>query len=195
MAVWRIRSLHLAGTEAWYLVGHMTCGVEQVYSMLQKLASPESRAFTAYTGDNTTIHGAACYLPDRIEHLYKCQPPPPSDVMQHRERRLHWPPIAVTGTLRHDASYVHCTLGCIVSPNPLSSWWLLGGSEKWETLYAASQDINFDDKLCKATTVNFRDKGGNDRQSLFFLCADRKAQVLMGGCQNGKAESLGATVC
>ena len=29
----------------------------------------------------------------------------------------------------------------------------------------------------------------------FFLCADGKAQVLMAGCQNWKAESPGATVC
>ena len=45
----------------------MTYGVvwEQVYSMPWKLASTESWAFTAYTDDDTTIHGAACYLPDR----------------------------------------------------------------------------------------------------------------------------------
>ena len=55
----------------------------------------ESRAFTAYTGDNTAIYGAACYLPDRIGHLYKCRPPPPSDIMQPGDRRLHWLPIAV----------------------------------------------------------------------------------------------------
>ena len=74
MAVWRIRSLHLSRTESRYLVGSMTYGVvwDQVYGMLRKLALPESRAFTAYMGDNTTIHGAACYLPDRIGHLFKC---------------------------------------------------------------------------------------------------------------------------
>ena len=69
------------------------------------------------------------------------------------------------------ASYVHCTLGGTASPNQLSSWWLLGGSEKWGTLYAASQEIDFDDELRKAATVSFKDTGGNDRQSLFFLCA------------------------
>ena len=52
MAVWRIRSLQLSRTEARYLVGSTTYGVvwEQVYGMLWKLASPESRAFTACTG-------------------------------------------------------------------------------------------------------------------------------------------------
>ena len=99
------------------------------------------------------------------------------------------------GTSRHEASYVHCTLGGTASPNQLSSWWLLGGSEKWDTLYAASQEIDFDDELRKAATVSFKDTAGNDRQSLFFLCADGKAQVLMAGCQNWKAESPGATVC
>ena len=137
----------------------------------------------------------AALLPDRIGHLYKCRPPPPSDIMQPGDRRLHWLPIAVDGTSRHEASYVHCTLGGIASPNQLSSWWLLGGSEKWETLYAASQEIDLDDELRKAATVGFKDTGGNDRQSLFFLCADGKAQVLMAGCQNWKAESPGATVC
>ena len=77
MPVWRIWSLHLSRTEARYLVGSMTYVVvwEQVYGMLRQLASPESRAFTAYT------YGAACYLPDRIGHLYKCRPSPPSDIM------------------------------------------------------------------------------------------------------------------
>ena len=197
MAVWRIRSLHLSRTESRYLVGSMTYGVvwDQVYGMLRQLALPESRAFTAYTGDDTAINGAACYLPDRIAHLFKCRPPPPSAIMQPGDRRLHWLPIAVDGTSRHEASYVHCTLGGTASPNQLSSWWLLGGSEKWETLYAASQEIDFDDELRKAATVSFKDTAGNDRQSLFFLCADGKAQVLMAGCQNWKAESPGATVC
>ena len=83
MAVWQIRSLHLSRTEAGYLVGSMTYGVvwEQVYSMPRQLAAPEFRALTAYAGDDTAIHGAACYLPDRIGHLYKCQPAAPSDIM------------------------------------------------------------------------------------------------------------------
>ena len=173
MAVWRIRSLHLSRTESRYLVGSMTYGVvwDQVYGMLRQLALPESRAFTAYTGDDTAINGAACYLHDRIGHLFKCRLPPPSAIMQPGDRRLHWLPIAVDGTSRHEASYVHCTIGGTANPNQLSSWWLLGGSEKWETLYAASQEIDFDDELRKAATVSFKDTAGNDRQSLFFLCA------------------------
>ena len=74
MAVWRIRSLHLSRTESRYLVGSMTYGVvwDQVYGMLRQLALPDSRAFTAYTGDDMAIHGPACYLPDRIGLVYKC---------------------------------------------------------------------------------------------------------------------------
>ena len=81
MAVWRIRSLHLSRIGARYLVGSMTYSVvwDQVYEILRQLALSESRAFTAYTGDDTAIHGAACYLPDRIGHLYKCRPPRPWD--------------------------------------------------------------------------------------------------------------------
>ena len=78
--------------------------------MLRQLVLPESRAFTAYTGDDTAIHGAACYRPDRTGHLYKCRPPPTSDIMQPGDRRVHWLPIAVDGTSRHEAAYVHCTL-------------------------------------------------------------------------------------
>ena len=197
MAVRPIRSLQLSRTESRYLVGSMMYGVawDQVYGMPRQLVLPESRAFIAYKGDDTAIHGAACYLPDRIGHLYKCRPPPPSDIMQPGERWLHWLPIAVDGTSRHEASYVHCTLGGTTSPNQLCSSWLLGGSEKWETLYPGPQEIDFDDELRKSATVSFKDTGGNDRQSLFFLCADGKAQVLMAGCQNWKAESPGATVC
>ena len=123
IAVWRIWSLHLFRTQAWYLMGSMTYGVvwEQLYGVLRRLGSPESRAFTAYTGDNRVIHVAASYLPDRIGHLYKCGPLPPSEIMQPRVRRLHWLPIAVDGTSRHDASYVQCTLAGTASPNQLSS--------------------------------------------------------------------------
>ena len=178
-------------------MGSMAYGVvgEQVYGMLRQLALSESRAFTAYTGDNTAISGAVCYLPDRIGHLYKCQPPPSLDIMHPGDRRLHWLPITVDGTWRHEASYVHCTLGGTASPNQLSTWWLFGGSEKRETIYAASQEIDFDDELRKAATVSLENTVGKDRQSLFFLCADGKAQVLMAGCQNWKAECPGATVC
>ena len=57
-------------------MGSMTYGVvwDQVYGMLRQLALPESWAFTAYTGDDTAINDAACYLPHRIDHLFKCQP-------------------------------------------------------------------------------------------------------------------------
>ena len=197
MAVWRIRSLHLSRTEARYLVGSTAYGVvwDRVYGMLQQLALPESRAFTAYMGDDTAIHGADCYLPDRIGHLYKCRPPPPSDIMQPGDRRLHWLPIAVDGASRHEAACVHCTLGGTTSPNQLSSRWLLGGSEKWVNLDAAPQEMDFDDELRKGATVSCKDTEGNDRQSLFFLHEDGKAQLLMAGYQNWKAKSHSVTVC
>ena len=41
----------------------------------------------------------------------------------------------------------------------------------------ASQEIVFDDELRKAATVSFKDTGGNDRQSPFFLCLGGKAQA------------------
>ena len=79
---------------------------------------------------------------------------------------------------------MHCTLGGTADPNQVCNWWLLLGSEKCETVYATSQDIHFDDELRKAATISFRDEAGNDRRFPFLLCADGKAQVLLGGCQN-----------
>ena len=191
MGFWRIRLLHLSRPESRYLVGRMTYGVvwDHVYGMLQRLALPESRAFTAYMGDDTAIHGAACYLPDRIGHLYKCRPPPPPGTDGSIGCLLRW---TVRRGMRPRTSIAR-----LVAP-PAPTNYLVGGygggSEKWETPYAAFQEMDFDDELRNATTVSFKDTGGNDRQSLFFLCADGKAQVLMAGCQNWKAESLGATV-
>ena len=153
-----------------YLVGSMRYGVvwEHVYGMLRELVSPESWAVRAYTGDNMAIYGAACYLPNRIRHLYKCRPPPPSDIMPRGDRRLHWLPFAVDGTSRHEASCVDCTLDGTTSPTQLSSCWLLGGSEKWETLYAVSQERDTDQDVRNAATVSFPYREGNDGSVPFF---------------------------
>ena len=43
-----------------------------------------------------------------------------------------------------------------------------------ETLYAASQEIDFDDELRKAATVSFKDTAGNDRQ----VCMRNRALCL-----------------
>ena len=133
---------------------------EQVYNMLRQLALPESRAFTAYTEDDTVVSMVRPATSPTASGTYTS--------FEHPDRRLHWLPIAVDGTSRHEASYVHCTLGGTASPDQLSSCWLLWGSEKWETLYAASQAIDFDDELHKVAIVSSKDTGGNDRQSFFF---------------------------
>ena len=76
--------------------------------MLRQLVLPESWAFMPIQAmTQPSIHGAACYLPDRIGHLYKCRPPPPSDIMQPGDRRLHWLPFAVDGTSRHDPWHLY----------------------------------------------------------------------------------------
>ena len=106
--------------------------------------------------------------------------------MQPEDRRLHWLPIAVCGTSRHEASYVNCTLGGTASPNQLSHWLLLGGSKKWETLYAASQEIDFDDELRKAATVSFKDTEGNDRQSPLFCVQMGKRRCSWGAVKTGR---------
>ena len=77
-------------------------------------------------------------------------------------------PIAVDDTSRHEVPYVHRTLGGTSSPDQLASWWLLGGSEEWATLYAAAQEVDFDQQLWDASKAIFQDTGGSDHENLFF---------------------------
>ena len=122
-AVWRIRSLHLSRTEAQYLTPHLVEGVpwEDVWVTMQQLAQPTSEGFVAKTGDDTELYGAFCPLPARLQHLYRCQPVEPAPVQQLGNPRLHWMPLAVDGTSRHEASFVHCTLRGTSSPDQLAS--------------------------------------------------------------------------
>ena len=101
-------------------------------------------------------------------------------------------PLAMDGTSRHEASYVHRTLE---GTDQLASWWLLGGSEEWATLYAAAQEVDFDQQLWDASNVVFQDTSGADRETPFFLYADGKAQILMANCKIFKAEASHAMVC
>ena len=186
-AVWCIQSLHLSRTKAQYLTPHLIEGVpwEDVWATMQQLAQPASEGFVATTGEGAELYGAAP----------SCRPVGPVHVQQPGDPTLHWMPIAVDGTSRHEASYVHCTLGGTSSPDQLASRWLIGGSEEWATLYAAAQEVNFDQQLWDAREPVFHDTGGSDRETLFFPCADRKAQILMANCKNRKAEAPQALVC
>ena len=188
-AVWRIRSLCLSP--------HLVEGLpwEDVWVTMQQLAQRASEGFVAKTGDDTALYGAFCPLPARLQHLYRCRPVEPAHVQQPGNPRLHWMPLAVDGTSQHEASYVHCTLGGTSSPDQLASWWLLGGSEEWATLYAATREVDFDQQLWDASKLVFQDTSGADRETLFFLCADGKAQILMANCKNFKAGASQAMVC
>ena len=153
-AVWRIRSLHLSSTEAQYLTPHLLEGVpwEDVWVTMQQLAKPASQGFVAKTGDDTELYGALCTLLARLQHVWRRRLVEPAHVQQPGNPRMHWMPLAVEGTSRHEASYVHCTLE---GTNQLASWWLLGGSEEWATLYAAAQEVDFDQQLWDASNVVF----------------------------------------
>ena len=139
---------------------------------MQQLAQPASEGFVAKTGDDTELYGAFCPLPARLQHLCRCRPVEHAHVQQPGNPRLHWMPLAMDGTSRHEASFVHCTLGGTHSPGQLASWWLLGGSEEWSTLYAAAQEGDFDQHLWDASKVVFQDTSGAHRETLFLLCAD-----------------------
>ena len=81
-------------------------------------------------------------------------------IQQPANPRLHWMPIVVDGTSRHEALYVHCNLTGPCSPNQLSSRWLRRG-----------------------------------HKTLFEMCADGKAQILMANCKNWNAEAPQSSVC
>ena len=74
---------------------------------------------------------------------------------------------------------MHCTVGGTGSPDQLASRWLLGASEEWATLYAAAQEVDFDQQQWGAKGVVFQYTSGADRQTLLFLCADGRAHILM----------------
>ena len=140
-----------------------------VHGTLRQLAQPAAQLFAAEDGNNTTIYSAACPLPARLQHLYECRPIAPIDVQQPRPPKYHWLPIAVDGTKRHEASYVHCTIGASTSPDELAYWWLIGGSEEWGTLYAAA--VDFDRELADASKVTVVDTAGEGCEPLFlFMC-------------------------
>ena len=71
----------------------------------------------------------------------------------------------------------------------------MGGSEQWSTIYSLAQEVDFDQELVDASKVTTVDAAGATRQPLIFLCADGKAQILLSGCKNRKAESPHAIVC
>ena len=101
-------------------------------------------------------------------------------------------PLAMDGTSRHETSYVHCTLE---GTDQLASRWLMGGSEEWATLYAAAQEVDFEQQLWDASNVVFQDTSRAERETLFFLYAHAKAQILMANCKIFKAEASQAMMC
>ena len=111
------------------------------------------RGFGAKTGDDTKLYRAFCLLPARLQHLYCCRSVEPAHVKQPGNPRLHWMPLEVDGTWRHEALYVHCTLGGARGPNQLASWWLLGGSEECATLCAAAQEVDSKPKLARQSPL------------------------------------------
>ena len=77
---------------------------------MQQPAQPASEASVATTGEGVELYGAVCLLPKRLQHLYSCRSVHIVHVQQPGDPRLHWMPIAVDGTSRHEALYVHCAL-------------------------------------------------------------------------------------
>ena len=62
-------------------------------------------------------------------------------------------------------------------------------------MYAPAEEVEFDQQLWHASKVVFQDTSSLDRETLFFLCADGKAQILIANCKNWKAKTGKAMVC
>ena len=62
-------------------------------------------------------------------------------------------------------------------------------------MYAAAQEVDFDQQLWDASKVVFKDTSGANRETLFFRFADGKAQNLMANRKHFKAEAPRAMVC
>ena len=61
------------------------------------------------------------------------------------------------------------TLRGTSSPDQLASCWLLGGSEEWATLYAAAQEVDFDQELWDTSKTVFQDTNRSDCELFFSL--------------------------
>ena len=129
--------------------------LEAVWATMQPLAQPAAEGFVAMMGEGVELYGAACPLPKRLPHLYSFLPVEPVHVQQPGDAELHCMLIAVDGASRHEASYVHCTLRGTSSPDQHAMWWLLGGTKEGATLYAAAQEVDFDQQFWDAPKVVF----------------------------------------
>ena len=76
---------------------------------MQPLAEPTLEWFVTTTGEGVELYGAVPPLPKWLQHLYSCRPIEAVHAQEPGDPTLHWMPIAVDGTSRREASYVHCT--------------------------------------------------------------------------------------
>ena len=141
---------------------------------MQKLAKPVVEAFAARIGNSTPIYDAVCSLLVYLEHLFGCHLVWSVHVLQCCSPWDQWLAIVVDGATRHEMSHIHCIFLGTSSPDQLASWWLLRGSEHQGTLYAAAQEVNFDQHLLDASEIVFKDTHGIDPRTPYFLCADGK---------------------
>ena len=194
-AVWRLRSMQLSRTDMRYMVPDLDLNVtwEEVECELKRLASPSS-TMIYFEMNGYPIHGAIVPLGPRVMHLAMCRPPPKPHALRPGSRNEVWVNIGVDGTMRHRASYVHATLAVSDQCDQLASWWVMRGTEKWETVFALAGQAKFDEQLRAAQKTAWV-QDGETKHPLFFLLADGKGQVLMSGCRSFKYKGEAGCVC
>ena len=180
-AVWQVRALPILRTVAPYLTRHLVGGIpqEDVWAMMHQLVQPTAKGFAATIGEGTKLYAAVCPLPMRLRHLYCCRLMELVHAKQPSDPRLQWRAIVVDGTSRHEASYIHCVLWGTSRPNQLSSWPLVGVSEHWATMHAATEGADFDQQLWDGTKVISQDTPFVVWRTMFFLSPNGMAPVLI----------------
>lgn len=196
--LWRMRALHLSRRESRYLLTDLDTPVTWPMAMrqLEALAVPASVAYECQVRGEGICRTAACPLPARVAHLYRCRAVPLPDLQQPGHATHTWLNIALDATSRWvgGSTHIHCTLGFDSRCSTLASWWLAEGSEKWGTVWAVARHVGFDGQLreLERTPVPVH---GTERLVLPFLCADGKAQVFMAGCDDWKSKGVTACIC
>ena len=198
-ALWRMRSLALSSREGRFLVTDLPGDVswDQVTALMDRMAQPPSRGHTISVRDQGEVRVAAVPLADRVVHFFDC-----------RARDVTLPPllqpdpgciylnVAIDATSRWvgGRTHNHCTLGFTSQCSRLATWWLASGSERWGNVFTIAQELDLDAELRSLADVRIL-KDGTSLSVLPFLCADGKAQVIMGGCAAFTKGGPFASVC
>ena len=89
--------------------------------------------------------------------------------------------LCVDGTQLQKRHFEHFMLGVLGSGNPLGSWCILHGSEKFAVLRSITRASKLNDQVQEALITKYEVQGGYMEKPDVFLVADVVAQQAMAG--------------